>query len=350
MADADESTANPEWESIFQAIGHPTIIMDRHHKVLMVNRATTKMLKKSSEDLVGTHCYDIFHDSEAPPHGCPMETLLETGALETNEMIMEAFGGKYLVSCTPDMDENGELVRIIHIATDISARSRAEEELETVLDIMAHDLRNRLQAALLGAEILGETCRGSESSDALEAILEAVGSLGTTIEKVQSTRGFLNEPLGEVILEDVLMQAVKILRYRHPSVQVNLNIESQNAKVMADTFLENLILNILENGVVHNASSTKILWVHLEKAEDGYNISIGDNGPGIPDHLIGSLFDSSRRFGGVGIHQSVRLAKKYGGLIKLGLRVRGDASQGSQFLIFLPLEMQGDAAQYISHL
>jgi len=336
LADVDGGPANPEWESIFQAIGHPTMILDKDHRILMVNVATVETLRKSPEELVGKLCYEVFHGTDDPVCGCPLESLLSTGQLETNEMVIEALGGTYLVSCTPVMGENGELERIIHIATDLSARFRAEEELEAVLDIMAHDLRNRLQATLLGAEILGDTCKGLDSNTAVEAILESVSSLGTIIEKVQSTRGFLNEPLTEVALEDVLMQSVKILRYRHPNVKVNLNIEVQNAKVMADAFLENLILNILENGVVHNTSNTKIMWMSLEQVENGFNVSIADNGPGIPDHLIGSLFDAERRFGGVGIHQSARLAKKYGGRIKLGRRVMEDVSQGSQFIIYLP--------------
>ncbi|MDF1540872.1 MAG: PAS domain-containing protein [Candidatus Thorarchaeota archaeon] len=336
MAGAGGIIANPEWESIFQAIGHPTIILDKNHRILMVNTATVQMLRKSNEELVGKLCHEVFHDTDEPACGCPLEAMLSSGTLETNEMVIEALGGTYLVSCTPVMDKDGNLERIIHIATDISARFRAEEALEAVLDIMAHDLRNRLQAALLGAELLGDTCRGLDSVEAVDAILESVGSLGTIIEKVQSTRGFLNEPLGIVVLEDVLMQAVKILRYRHPDAKVNLSIETQNAIVMADTYLENLILNILENGVIHNTSKTKILWVSLVQIEHGYNVTIGDNGPGIPDHLIGSLFDSERRFGGVGIHQSARLAKKYGGRIKLNRRVKEDVSQGSQFTICLP--------------
>ena len=143
MVESDDVVKNPEWESIFQAIGHPTIILDKDHKILMVNRATTAMLKKSSEEIIGKYCYEVFHESDEPACGCPLESLLESGNLETNEMVIETFGSTYLVSCTPDVNEDGELERIIHIATDISARYRAEEELEAVLDIMGHDLRNR---------------------------------------------------------------------------------------------------------------------------------------------------------------------------------------------------------------
>ncbi|MHA1928466.1 MAG: sensor histidine kinase, partial [Candidatus Thorarchaeota archaeon] len=255
--------------------------------------------------------------------------------LETNEMIMETVGGIFLVSCTPVFNEAGELDRIIHIATDMSARYRAEEELEAVLDIMAHDLRNRLQAALLGAEILNDTCVGTGSIDALDAITKSISSLGTIIEKVQSTRGFLNVPLVETLLDDVLLQAIKILRYRHPKLQVNININVQKAHVMADEFLENLLLNILENGAIHNTSEEKVIWVELDRSGEDLLITISDNGSGIPNYLIGGLFDSTRRFGGIGIQQSVRIAKKYGGRITYKHRV-DEESRGAEFSIYIP--------------
>jgi PAS domain-containing protein len=42
-------------------------------------------------------------------------------------MEMEAFGGYVLVSCTLIFDENGNLDKIIHIATDITQQRKPEE-------------------------------------------------------------------------------------------------------------------------------------------------------------------------------------------------------------------------------
>ncbi|MHA1908724.1 MAG: ATP-binding protein [Candidatus Thorarchaeota archaeon] len=334
--ESHDGAEKPEWESIFHAIGHPAMILDPDHKIMMINKATAKMLKKPPDEIVGKYCHELLHESGEPACGCPMESLLESGELETNEMVVEALGSTYLVSCTPDYNEDGELERIIHIATDISARFRAEEELEAVLDIMGHDLRNRLQAALLGAEILGDTCRGADSIDAIDVIIGSVGALGDIIQKVQATRGFLNVPLSETSLDEVTMQAVKILKYRHPTAIVNMDIAVSGAMIMADTFLENLLLNLLENGIIHNTSKKKQVWLSLKEDKEGYLVSIADNGPGIPAHVRGSLFDPERRFGGVGIHQSVRIAKKYGGRITFANRNPDNPSEGTEFRVYLP--------------
>jgi two-component system cell cycle sensor histidine kinase/response regulator CckA len=119
-----------DWENIFQAIGHPTIILDAQHNILSANRATVKAVGVDSiEELIGRKCYEIFHNSSEPPKGCPMVKMLNSTKLEESEMEVEALGGIFLVSCTPVFDEKGNIQKIIHIATDITNRKQAEEAL-----------------------------------------------------------------------------------------------------------------------------------------------------------------------------------------------------------------------------
>ncbi|MBM4146740.1 MAG: PAS domain S-box protein [Nitrospira sp.] len=118
------------WEDIFQAIGHPTIILDSEHNILSANKATLEAAGASSaEELIGKKCYEIFHNAGKPPEGCPLQKMLSSGKLEESEMEVEALGGIYLVSCTPVFDEKGNVQKIIHIAADITERKRAEEAL-----------------------------------------------------------------------------------------------------------------------------------------------------------------------------------------------------------------------------
>jgi len=122
--------ARQEWEEIFQAIGHPTMILDPELGIIDANRATLAALGKTMPEIRGRKCYEFFHPGKDHyPAECPLEKLHTSGRLETMEMEVEALEGTYLVSCTPMLDAQGRLERVIHIVTDVTERRRAERAL-----------------------------------------------------------------------------------------------------------------------------------------------------------------------------------------------------------------------------
>ena len=119
-----------DWENIFQAISHPTLILSPQHRVIAANRTAVQKTGISHRNLKGMHCYEIFHRARHPNRSCPMERIVKSGQPRMLEMELEALGGTFLVTCTPVMDDRGHLEKVIHIATDISQRKRAEEALQ----------------------------------------------------------------------------------------------------------------------------------------------------------------------------------------------------------------------------
>ncbi|MBU1877395.1 MAG: GAF domain-containing protein, partial [Chloroflexi bacterium] len=116
-------------ESIFQAIGHATLILSPDQTVLAANRAAVQATGLTEAELRGQKCYDIFHRTDHPPAECPLNQMQYTAYMVAGEMEVGALDGWFLVSCTPVLDESGELEKIIHIATDITERKQAEDQL-----------------------------------------------------------------------------------------------------------------------------------------------------------------------------------------------------------------------------
>ncbi|MBN1840796.1 MAG: PAS domain S-box protein [Deltaproteobacteria bacterium] len=136
-------SAGPDAESIFQALVHPTFIVDPKYQMLAANRAVIKMTGLSEEELHGKKCYEIFHHSEAPPEGCLMKKMLASGHHEAGEMEVEALHGTFLVSCSPVFDDTGSIQRVIHIDTDVTQRKRAEEALQKARDELEQQVKER---------------------------------------------------------------------------------------------------------------------------------------------------------------------------------------------------------------
>ncbi|MGY5853451.1 MAG: PAS domain-containing sensor histidine kinase [Candidatus Thorarchaeota archaeon] len=333
----------PEWTDIFHAIRQPTLILSPSHIILSANHTALKALKVTEEEVIGRHCHEFFHNSDEVPDGCPLVTLLESGDYESNDMEVEALGGTYLVSCTPVTGSSGDIVRIIHIATDITKRKEAQEELKATaqaatlyLDLLGHDIRNHLQAITIGSDLIERYDCEPDVALVTALLKQVISRTQSLITKVQDTRDLLSTPLTPIDLRAILQECIERLKQRFPDIEVSLNIDTEDAIVLADEYISNLVDNLLENAVIHNANITKQVWVSLIQTEDGFRVVIEDNGLGIDDDRKRTLLDPTRRFGGVGLQQAVRIAEKYCGLVDISDRIPGDSDKGSKFRIWFP--------------
>jgi signal transduction histidine kinase len=93
--------------------------------------------------------------------------MLRSGRTETVEMQIEAFDGTFLVSCTPVLDEQGQLQQVIHIATEITELKRVERRLEE----SRAQLERRNQALTILNEVTTTVSRSFSERHALEDVL-----------------------------------------------------------------------------------------------------------------------------------------------------------------------------------
>ena len=243
----------------------------------------------------------------------------------------------------PVYDNKGNFIALEGICRDISDRKKAEEDMKSAaetamlyLDLMGHDIRNHLQAIVMGTEILEQLDIRPEVREMADIVGNSVENSQNLIRKVQATRGLLSVPLSNISLRKSLEDCVQVLNQTYDDVQIEVNLGSQQPTVFADKYVRTLLMNILENAILHNDKKTKRVWLSLREAKGGYEVVIADNGPGIDNDEKEHLFDQSRRFGGVGVHQAFKIVEKYGGHIGVQDRVPGDLIKGTEFHIWFP--------------
>jgi PAS domain S-box-containing protein len=122
--------AKQEWERTFDAVPDLISIIDRQYRILRVNRAMADRLGVPPERCIGLTCYQFVHDLHAPPAACPHMQCLADGRTHTAEIYEEHSNSHFLVTCTPLLDPHGQWMGSVHVARDITARKRAEEELK----------------------------------------------------------------------------------------------------------------------------------------------------------------------------------------------------------------------------
>jgi PAS domain S-box-containing protein len=88
----------------------------------------TGLLKKSYSEIVGGSCCELVHGSAEPVKKCPLVRMWNTRRSETAVVQM---GEKWLqIKVDPVINNKGQLVGAVHVASDITERKNADEALQ----------------------------------------------------------------------------------------------------------------------------------------------------------------------------------------------------------------------------
>jgi PAS domain S-box-containing protein len=336
-------------QSYLDIAGVIIIALDINGKVTLVNQKGCELLGLKNRDIIGKDWIEVFTPLRNRRNLKRVFGDLRKGNQEQNEYIelpiLTSSGEERIIAWhnTVITNSQGKIVGTLSSGEDITTRKRAEETMKAAaetamlyVDLMGHDIRNHLQTVVMGTDILRHYEIDAEAEPIFNMIIDSVTNSRKLIAKVQATRGFLSAPLRTISLTDSLLQAVTLITQSFEDVKVNAKYEVLDAKIRADEYIRQLWLNLLENAVVHNIGETKWIWVSLSEKFECYQILIGDNGSGIDDEKKEALFDPNRRFGGIGVHQAMKIVQKYNGNISVRNRVVGDHTQGAEFHIWFP--------------
>ena len=121
--------AKQEYEQIFQSVGHPMMVLAKDQTILEANQVLQNLLHLKSDQIVGRKCYELMHQLDKSPDYCPFQKMLDSDTFESYTMPVEDLGRHYIVTCTPIKNSAGDIDRVIHVSTDITAQMKAEKEL-----------------------------------------------------------------------------------------------------------------------------------------------------------------------------------------------------------------------------
>jgi PAS domain S-box-containing protein len=252
-------------------------------------------------------------------------------------------------------DPEGRPLRMVGTNLDITDRKTAEDALldsrnqaELYLDIMAHDINNLNQSALLNLELLRLDERMAEEERDMvgSALVSIQGSIGIieNVRKIQRIAAGEEHPEPED-LHYLVQQAIREAS-RPQGKEVDIRYEGQPGKmVLGIPLLKEAFSNLVNNAIKYSGPSVKIDVAIDEVIEGGkrcYEVSVSDNGFGIPGDVKPRLFrrfqrGTTRAHGkGLGLYIVKMLVENTGGSVRVEDRVPGDYRQGSRFVVVLP--------------
>lgn len=276
-------------------------------------------------------------------------TEVEHGGKETYDLEYrvqnELTGWTWIQTIGRVVEWDGDTpVRAVGIHMDIDERKRSEQQLkqqrdnlETLNEMVRHDIRNDLQLVLTYLEIL----EGHVSEDGDDYLETALDSAQTAIDLTDTARE-LSEAMLQVDtdrqpipLRETLHRQIDEARSTESNVIIDTADPTPRVSVMANEMLESVFRNLLKNAIQHNDKDVPEVTVSVTEHEETVEVSIADNGPGIPDELKQTIFGKGERLNsdgtGVGLYLVETLLSQYGGEVW----VEDNEPEGSIFTVEL---------------
>jgi PAS domain S-box-containing protein len=251
----------------------------------------------------------------------------------------------------------GSAAYVLGACVDLTDRKRVAEERaanrakDEFLAILGHELRNPLAPILTALHLLRRKAERGVADTAKErAIIERqvehlVRLVDDLLDVARITRGKITlEPrtvdVAEFVATAVELSVSLIERRGH---RIELDVPTGELFVDGDPArLAQIVTNLLTNAAKYTPQGGRIV-VRARRAGANAEVSVEDNGVGIPPHLLAKVFDlfvqderaSDRRDGGLGIGLTIvkNLARMHGGEV---IAESEGAGRGSRFTLRVP--------------
>ena len=236
------------------------------------------------------------------------------------------------------------------LATLTAALQAADQQKNRFLAVLAHELRNPLAVLLAGLNFLERPKEGLDNETVRKSMRQHLHHMTRLVDDLldinRIEHGKISLRKETVLLGDILPPALDIagpaIEAAGHDLQVELPDEPMTLEVDPARFIQ-IVGNLVSNAARYTPAGGQIT-VAVSKLADGANITVSDNGVGIPveqQSVIFEMFgqsDNGRGLvgGGLGIGLALvkQLVELHGGEIRL---VRSAPGEGSTFEVHLPL-------------
>jgi PAS domain S-box-containing protein len=341
-------------EDVKYALDQSTIVAttDRHGTITYANDKFCEISKYSREELIGQNHRIINSGYHPREFFQQMWKTIGTGHLWHAEIRNRAKDGThYWVDTTivPFLDDQGRPYQYVAIRHDITDRKRVEAELREqaaltrlgeMAAVVAHEIKNPLAGVRGALEILGRRMT-AETTDR-HIVGEMVARIDALNQMVQDLLVFARPTPPKIAPVPVsqIVRATIALLSTDPEMR-DIRVEETGLDtapmIQADPeLLKAVLLNLMINAAQAMGRRGRIL-VSVGAGPGRCEITIADQGPGIPEEIREKVFDpfftTKHRGTGLGLAVARRTVDLHGGKLRLECPPEG----GTVMIVSLPV-------------
>jgi PAS domain S-box-containing protein len=349
-------------------------VKDLQGRYLTINQAGSLVFGLPAEEIIGKTDVELLSPEIGQEIMDADRNIITSGQATTAEETLDYGDRKrfFLTTRCTLKTSTGEIIGLIGISRDITDQKQAEEERaqlmreqiarkeaeesnrikDEFLAMLSHELRTPLTAIYGWARMIGYGQLSEKLiKDGIESIERnakaQIRIIDDLLDISKIIKGNLNLEANPTHIMPIIEAAVETIRLPVEAKGLNLKINSHisSGLVIADPVrLQQVIWNLLSNAVKFTPLNGEI-EVEVKETDSNMEISVRDNGQGIPTKFLPYVFDRfrqadssiTRKHGGLGLGLAIvrQLVELHGGTVSV--YSKGE-NLGSTFTITLPVK------------
>lgn len=355
-------------ESVLMSIVNGVVVCDNHDKVILVNNHAKKLLEVADEDIVGTQIQQFcdssgefcFSDKIAKFKDTPLEE--DSAPVPFNIEI-----DKRIIKCliSPMFTRSNSYVGYIIVLIDVTKDVEMDELRSHFISNVSHELRTPVTVLRSYIDTLynyGNDFDFNTQREFIGVMNQEVIRLNRMVNDILDFSRYESQ---NIKLEKTKQNIMEIIEDCVNQVQVLTKEHDLTISIMKEPDLPEIYLNvdsisrafmnILSNAIKYSPDGKRIK-IRVERSRDGeyVEVSVEDQGPGIPEKYQKKIFDRFFRVEndthtvkgtGLGLHLvKVTIEKHHHGQVF----VQSKEGEGSTFGFRLPIKpAEEDLEEYI---
>lgn len=340
-------------ENILASISSGVMVVDMDGVVTTFNREAVNIFKTLSHSVIGRKieelgCFGPLADllRKTLETGCPQQRQEMNLALEGGREITIGVSTSILHQQTPRSNGAIAVFQDITAHRSLEERVRQSEKLAVLgqmAAVMAHEIRNPLNSIAGFAQLLQARKEADPKiAQYVEIIVQEAFRIDAIISDILDFAHKKKLNLEDVRVDELLSRIMNngCLARCDKEIELRMVLEDDLPVIQADAVrLERALVNLINNAreaIIDRGRVEVRAQAVGPGGEAGVNITVADDGPGIPPEMLEKIFQpfftTKSRGTGLGLAIIQRIVEEHRGRLDVQSRV----GQGTGFRIFLP--------------
>jgi two-component system, OmpR family, phosphate regulon sensor histidine kinase PhoR len=333
---------------VMNSMGEGVMLLNQAGRVVLMNPSAERILGLSQKDSLGRHFLEVVRH---PALAGLLDKSRNQGGPASGEIEMPGKDERTFTASVASIRVEGENVMgQVVVISDISSVKRLMRMRTEFIANVSHELKTPLTAILGYVETLLSGAMEDKKNRALflQKISDQTQRLHALIldvlelSRIESGAGL--EKLEPVDLAETVSKALEILKAKMEAkgIQALWEIPAGEKALGFKDGLLHVLENLLDNAVKYSPPKSEVRVFFKPSGEGWVELSVADQGPGIPQEAQLRLFERffrvdvsrSREAGGTGLGLSIvkHLVERMGGRVSL----QSSEGKGSIFTVALP--------------